>query len=69
MTFEFAVNKKTANVLGITLPRSILLRADRVIELRRTCGHECKSSRTEFSGRMLMLRIRDIRCRDAPVRA
>ena len=30
--FEFVVNLKAAKLLGITIPRSILLRADRVIE-------------------------------------
>ena len=30
--FVLVVNMKTAKTLGITIPRSILLRADRVIE-------------------------------------
>ena len=32
MKFDLAVNLKTAKTLGITIPRSVLMRADRVIE-------------------------------------
>ena len=31
-TFEFIVNQKTAQAIGVSVPRQVLLRVDRVIE-------------------------------------
>jgi maleate cis-trans isomerase len=36
--FDFVINLKTANVLGVTVPQSLLINADRVIALEKALG-------------------------------
>ena len=39
-TYQFIINLRTAKTIGLTIPRSLLVRADRLIELatRRRAG-------------------------------
>jgi hypothetical protein len=53
--FEFAVNLKTAKSIGVTLPTSILLRADKVIEESGLCLRLAVNGHSNCAAECLLL--------------